>query len=408
MSIELEKIEGIGSKTAEQLKEEGIMNAMILASTTVKKLKALGIGDSTARKYIEKAREVTDTVMGGSFGFVMGDDLLNQFNNRIILKTKQPVLDAVLGGGFETQKVYELYGEEGSGKSSLLHQVICISKLPVSKGGLGSPATVFLDCEGALSIKKIKTMAPFWGVTPEEVVKSIAHSVPPSSDALLLMCEDNLPKIMEQTQAKLILLDSIATHFRSEYGDARQLFPERQQKANRVLHALKRMAVSYNALVIITNQVTGNVDKANKFSPNYKHSMGYTIGHESQVRILIKPFKDFRQIKIEKAVDLPNDYCNLVMTQFGLLDPTIIKEKGIKNPTKKGEEVIIIPKTTSEIEEEIQSEIIENLPIEEQDEEASTKVEAEPELSEINEEILDKISPKSTKKGKKSKKASKK
>jgi len=252
MSIDLEKIEGIGSKVAEQLKEEGIMNAMILASTTVKKLKSIGIGDSTARKYIEKAREVTDTVIGGSFGFVMGDDLLKQFNNRMLLKTGQPVLDAVLGGGFETQKVYELYGPEGSGKSSLLHQIMCISKLPVSKGGLANPATVFLDCEGAMSIKRIKEMAPFWGITPEEVIKSVAHTVPPTSDSLVFMCEENLPKIMEQTGAKLIFLDSIATHFRSEYGDARQLFPERQQKANRILHALKRMSVSYNALVIIT------------------------------------------------------------------------------------------------------------------------------------------------------------
>ncbi len=348
MSIELENIEGIGAKTAEQLKEEGIMNAMILASTTVKKLKSIGIGDSTARKYIEKAREVMDKTMGGSFGFVMGEDLLKQFNNRIFLKTGQPVLDTLLGGGFETQKVYELYGPEGSGKSSLLHQIMCISKLPVSKGGLASPATVFLDCEGSMSINRIQIMAPFWGVTPEEVIKSTARTEPPTSDSLVFMCEANLPKIMDQTGAKLIFLDSIATHFRSEYGDSRQLFPERQQKANRVLHALKRMAVNYNALVIITNQVTGNVDAQNKYSKKYSHSMGYTIGHESQVRILIEPVGEFRRIKVEKAVDLPNDYCHLIMTEFGLLDPEIIKDKGIKKPDKKGNEVKIIPKTKTE------------------------------------------------------------
>ena len=87
MSIDLENIEGIGSSTAEKLKEEGIMNAMILASTTVKKLKSLGFGDSAARKWIEKARELTDTTMGGTFGFIMGDSLLDNFKKRMILKT---------------------------------------------------------------------------------------------------------------------------------------------------------------------------------------------------------------------------------------------------------------------------------------------------------------------------------
>ncbi|MHA1785268.1 MAG: helix-hairpin-helix domain-containing protein [Candidatus Helarchaeota archaeon] len=348
MSIELENIDGIGAKTAEQLKEEGIMNALILASTTVRKLKALGFSDSSARKWIEKARDLTNQKLGGQFGFIMGDSLLKQFNERLILKTGQPVLDKVLGGGFETQKVYEIYGPEGSGKSTLLHQLICISKLPVSKGGLGSPATIFLDCEGAMSIKKLEAMAPFWGISPEEAIKSIARANPPTSQSLVYLCEENLPKIMEQTGAKLILLDSIATHFRSEYGQARQLFPERQQRANRILHALKHMAVNYNALVVLTNQVTGNVDAMNKYSKKYSHSMGYIVGHESQVRILIEPIGEFRRVKIEKAVDLPNDYCNLVMTQYGLLDPLVIKEKGIKAPSKKGNEILITPMKNDE------------------------------------------------------------
>ncbi|NHI92007.1 MAG: hypothetical protein EAX96_05850 [Candidatus Lokiarchaeota archaeon] len=381
MSIDLEKIEGIGATTAEKLKEEGIMNAMMLASTTVKKLKSLGFSDSSARKWIDKARELTDTSMGGSFGFVMGDALLDNFNKRMVLKTGQPVLDAVLGGGFETQKVYELYGPEGSGKSSLLHQLICISKLPVSKGGLGSPATIFLDCEGALSVKRLQEMAPFWGLSPEEAVKSIAHTVPPTSDALVFLCEENLPKVMDQTQARLILLDSIATHFRSEYGDARQLFPERQQKANRILHALKRMAVNYNALVLITNQVTGNVDAANKYAKKYSHSMGYIIGHESQVRILIEKKGDFRKIYVEKAIDLPNNYCNVVMTQYGLLDPQVIKEKKIKAPTKAAE-VLILPSKNKKKDNTKDNEDDESEEVVSEDQELIFSEDAEPEISE--------------------------
>ena len=71
--------------------------------------------------------------------------------------------------------------------------------------------------------------------------------------------------------------------------------------------------------------------------------MGYIVGHESQVRILIENFsKGLRKVSVEKAVDLPNNYCNVIMTQYGMLDPKIIKEKGLKVP-EKAQEVLITP-----------------------------------------------------------------
>ena len=269
-------------------------------------------------------------------------------------------------------------------------------------------------------------MAPFWGISAEEAVKSIAHTVPPTSDSLVFLCEESLPKIMEQTQAKLILLDSIATHFRSEYGDARQLFPERQQKANRILHALKRMAVAYNALVLLTNQVTGNVDAQNKYSKKYAHSMGYIVGHESQVRLLLEAIgsKGARRITVEKAVDLANNYCMLVMTEYGFLDPAVAKEKKIKPPERQ--EVLITPlkkstskKTTDDDSEEEEpegneAELNDNDFEAEMDAELELKQEAEAEISESaelepdqsQEETLElpKKTSKSKSKSKKSKK----
>ncbi|MHA1314884.1 MAG: AAA family ATPase [Candidatus Helarchaeota archaeon] len=320
MSLELDNLKGVGPSTVEKLKDAGIMNIQVLATTSIDSLKGVGYGADAAKKLIRAAKNRLDEMNGGMFGFITGDQLLQQFKRRQFIKTGQAPLDRILGGGFETQKVYELYGPQGSGKSSLLHQLICLSMLPEEKGGLASPATVFLDCEGAFSIRRIKTMAEYYGLDYETVVQSVARANPATTDDLLYVAEEGLNKIMEQTGARLILLDSIATHFRAEYGSERQLFPIRQQKANRIIHALKKAATNYNAVAVLTNQVTANVN-ATAFSSKYTHSMGYTVGHESQVRILIAPrSKRVKKIKIEKAVDLANEEIFLELVGAGFIN----------------------------------------------------------------------------------------
>lgn len=320
MSLNLENLKGVGPTSVSKLKDAGIMNIQVLATASIETIKSLGYGATAANKLLRSAREHIDEINGGTFGFICGDELVELFDKRRYLKTGEAPFDHILGGGFETQKVYELYGPEGSGKSSLCLQLAVLSMRSEEQGGLRNPCTVILDCEGAYSPKRITFIAEYYGLVPRNVIRAIARAEPATSDALLQLAEMSLPKIMEQTGARLIILDSIATHFRSEYGAARQEFPLRQQKANRVIHALKRAATNYNAVAILTNQVTGNVN-AGPFSSPYKHSMGYTVGHESQIRIKIAPRqKAVKKIFIEKAVDLANEEAYLELTGAGFIN----------------------------------------------------------------------------------------
>ena len=55
-------------------------------------------------------------------------------------------VDELLGGGFETKSITELYGEFGSGKTQFSHQLAVNAMLPVKEGGLSDeddPAHVF-------------------------------------------------------------------------------------------------------------------------------------------------------------------------------------------------------------------------------------------------------------------------
>ncbi|MHA1380235.1 MAG: hypothetical protein ACTSRG_17815 [Candidatus Helarchaeota archaeon] len=340
MAIELNKLKGLKDTDAKKLRDNGITNIASLACTTVNELSSIGIKEDNARSFIEKAGEILNDFAGAKDGFISGEELLKQFDKREILSTKCPAFDNILDGGFETQKVYEVYGKQGSGKSSLMLQLACIAQLPQDKGGLSSPAIIYIDTEGAFSIKRIKQMAVYYGLDPIQAVKNILRAAPPTSDALLYLVEKSLNKVMEESGARLIVLDSIATHFRSEYGDVRQLLPQRQRRANRVIHALKKAVTIYNALAILTNQVTAN---PSGFGAPYQHSMGYTVGHESQIRIRLAPSskgKGIKKITIEKAVDLPNEDCEALLNEFGLVEvPAKKKDKKKKDDEEQPKEI---------------------------------------------------------------------
>ncbi|MFX1296438.1 MAG: ATPase domain-containing protein [Promethearchaeota archaeon] len=332
MSTEdLTSIDGIGEGTAEKLIDAGISTIEALASCTIKRLVNIGLPKSAAMKYLNAARERCSEI----FGFVAGEDLIRQFEKREFLTSGTNGLDNLLGGkGFETQKVYEIYGPEGTGKSNLLHQLICTAYLPPDEGGLGAGA-IYIDTEGTFSIKRVQELAQRFGIDTNEITRNIIKAAPPTSDVLLFLCETQLEKIAHQTGARLFCLDSIATHFRAEYGSARQELPERQQKANKVIHALKRVAQQTNGVAILTNQVTANVSGIG--SP-YKHAMGNIVGHESQVRLRIavkSKAEGLRKIEVEKALDLPPESCIIKITSEGFVDLEDKTKKSVKKTKQK-------------------------------------------------------------------------
>ena len=52
--------------------------------------------------------------------------------------------DELIGGGIETQSLTEVFGEFGSGKSQISHELAVTVQLPVEQGGLDGEC-VFID-----------------------------------------------------------------------------------------------------------------------------------------------------------------------------------------------------------------------------------------------------------------------
>jgi DNA repair protein RadA len=164
----LEDLPGVGPATAQKLKEMGFHTIESLAMATARELEPAGISDKKAFAMIEIAR----SSIGVSF--IRADELLRMRKNVLRLTSGSKVLDGLLNGGMETQTITEFYGEYGSGKSQMCHQLCVNVQLPPERGGLGG-SVLYVDTENTFRTERIVSMSKHLGLDPEEVVKNIIY-----------------------------------------------------------------------------------------------------------------------------------------------------------------------------------------------------------------------------------------
>ena len=97
-----------------------------------------------------------------------------------------------------------------------------------------------------------------WVSIRRPVGKNIIYSEAFNSDHQILILE-KADKIIQDNNIKLIIVDSLTAHFRSEYL-GREMLAERQQKINSHMHRLVRLARAFNAVAVVTNQVMSKPD----------------------------------------------------------------------------------------------------------------------------------------------------
>jgi len=288
----LEDLE-IGSAIAKKLRELGFHTVESLAMATTKELEQAGIGKTNAEKLIRKARSCMP------LQFIRGDELVKMRQNVLRLTTGSSMLDKLLGGGIESQSITEFYGEYGSGKSQICHQLCVNVQLPPEQGGLGG-AALYIDTENTFRTERIFQMAKNLGLDPEEVIKNIIFAEAYTSDHQMFLLE-NADKVIKENGVRLIIVDSLTSHFRSEYL-GREMLAERQQKLNKHMHRLIRLARGFNAAAVVTNQV---MSKPDVFFGDAVHPVGgHIVAHTSHTRVFLR--KSARgPVRIARLVSSP-------------------------------------------------------------------------------------------------------
>lgn len=294
MTKGIEELPGVGDKTLEKMKEAGYENLMSIAASSAGELSAAtGIGVETANKIIAAARQKL------KMGFESAKDVLEKREKIGRITTGSKTLDGLLGGGIETQAITEMHGAFGSGKSQLAHQLAVSVQLPKEKGGLGGKA-IFIDTEQTFRPERVRHMAEALGIDPEKALKNIFVARAYNSDHQVLLAQ-KAEEVIKGGNVKLLVVDSLTSSFRSDYT-GRGTLANRQQKLNRHLHHLQRIADVYNLAIYVTNQVMARPDVL--FGDPTVPIGGHILGHQATFRVYLRKSKGDK--RIAKLIDSPS------------------------------------------------------------------------------------------------------
>jgi DNA repair protein RadA len=293
--VELEDLPNVGEKTAQKLRDAGFADMMRLATATAKELSVKAeIGEGVAEKVIEAARKAEQ------IDFETALDVMERRKDVGHIITGSTGLDELIGGGIETQAITEVFGEFGSGKSQISHEIAVTVQLPPEKGGLCGDC-VFIDTENTFRPERIKQIAEGFTLDVEEVLGKIHIARAFNSSHQILMADKVNELIQKGVNIRLVIVDSLTAHFRAEYV-GRESLATRQQKLNQHLHTLQNIANTYNVAVFVTNQVQARPDAF--FGSPTKAIGGHVLGHASTYRIWLK--KGLAGKRIARLVDSPH------------------------------------------------------------------------------------------------------
>ena len=161
-------------------------------------------------------------------------------------------------------------------------------------------------------------MAKAVGLDPSKVLKNIYVARAFNSEHQIFLVE-KAPEIIEEKNIGLIVIDSLTSHFRADYI-GRGMLAERQQKLNKHMHQLQRLADAYNLAVYVTNQVMA--DPSVLFGDPTRPVGGHVLAHLSTYRIYLRKGKEGRRIaRMIDAPNLPEAETVFLITDEGIKDP---------------------------------------------------------------------------------------
>lgn len=308
---DLTDLPGVGPATAQRLVEAGYTTIEAVAVATPHELSAVAnLPITQATKIIEAAREALDIKIKTAI------DLKKESLVRKKITTGSRNLDELLGGGVETKTITEFFGEYGTGKTQLCHQLAVNVQLPEDKGGLEAKA-VYIDSEGTFRWERIEQMAQGVGLDPDKVMENIYWVRAINSHHQMAVVE-KLFELIARENIKLIVVDSLTGHFRAEFP-GRESLAVRQQLLNKHLHQLMRIAEVYNVAVVVTNQVMARPDIF--FGDPTAAVGGHVVAHAPGVRVQLRKSRGNKRIaRIVDAPHLPEGETVFAISEYGIRD----------------------------------------------------------------------------------------
>jgi len=287
------ELEGVSSTTMAKLRKAGLSTYESIAVTPSREIEELtGMGADTAQKVMQLARVKVD------LGFIPATQVLEKRMHMLRCNTGSPDLNRILGGGIETDAITELIGEFGSGKTQICLTLSVLAQMPIDQGGFASKVCV-IDTEGTFLPERIKQIAEARGLDSNQILQNVLVARAYNSEHQTILIK-NLPQIVQEHKAKLVIVDSMIGHFRGEFI-GRGTLSDRQQKIGSCLAALLRVAEAFSLAVVLTNQVQAKPDTS--YGDPNKPTGGHVMAHACTHRIFLRKGKE--NTRIAHVIDSP-------------------------------------------------------------------------------------------------------
>lgn len=171
-----------------------------------------------------------------------------------LLPTNIGSIDTILGGGIPVGRVTEIYGQAGVGKTQLCLQLCANVELL-------NEQSVYLDCHGGFNSKRLYDICNASHRTANKRVFKIGKSCLDNIfykridnlDQMTHALDDLVTGILPNSHVKLLIIDSIAFHFRYSMLDANS---DMNSLLHGVVQKLNILAYKWKMAVIVTNQMT--------------------------------------------------------------------------------------------------------------------------------------------------------
>ena len=294
--LELGSIEEIGPATEKRLKEAGfrsIRDLLVRGPADISEATGMEIDESA--EICNRARMVLEELGVIDRSFVTATSLYSKRRERVSTGSKS--FDDLLGGGLETKAVTEVYGEFGTGKTQLCHTLCVMVQQDPQAGGLAGTA-IYIDTESTFRPERIASIAKARGFNSEKMLENIIVAKAYNSAHQELIIEE-AGSVIEDNLVKLVIVDSAVAHYRAEFL-GRATLSERQQRLNKFMHILVRIAEAYEVAVLVTNQIQTSPDAY--FGDTARPTGGNVVAHTSTYRIYLKRSGKNR---IARMVDSP-------------------------------------------------------------------------------------------------------
>ncbi len=288
----------------------GYINVRLIATASVDEMSEnTGIPIHLCDKLIKNAQQWFN------FNFDTAMNLLVDRNDMERISTGCDGLDSLFEGGIEPKSITEFFGEFISGKTQICLQLSVNTALPKSKGGHDA-YVVYIDTEGSFRPERIIQMIKKYNVDSDSILSKILVARAYNSDIQMRLV-NNVIQLASNYNIKLLIIDSISANFRAEFIGNESLI-ERQQKLNKHVQQLNRIADVLNIAVVITNQVLSSMITGEKIPVG-----GNILAHGVTHRVKCtnpKTESGFRIAKLIASPSYPVKTVNYKITENGVED----------------------------------------------------------------------------------------